>query len=133
MRSCLLDPKASLEQSHYGGTNCSRGFQGFLIDRSSWNATLDQFYSLRLSTGDDFIGHVSNIAAAAELHWTVFPLSEHRSREGQPSSQLDLTENRARNENRLTGVEENAGFWGVERGTLPAPVFLYLEVFDFHI
>src|SRR4029077_9723281 len=55
-----LDPKVPLEQSHYGGsrgTNCSRGLQGFLIGCSSWNATLDQSYSLRLSTIDYFIGH----------------------------------------------------------------------------
>jgi hypothetical protein len=34
---------------------------------------------------------------------------------------------------RVTQFGENAGFWGVERGTLPDAVFLYLELFDFHI
>jgi hypothetical protein len=36
-------------------------------------------------------------------------------------------------ENRGTQFGENAEFWGVERGTLPEAVFLYLESFDFHI
>jgi hypothetical protein len=36
-------------------------------------------------------------------------------------------------ENRVTQFEEDAEFRGVEKGTLPDAVFLYLEVFDFHI
>ena len=36
-------------------------------------------------------------------------------------------------ENRVTQFEDNAEFRGVERGTLPEAVFLYLESFDFHI
>jgi hypothetical protein len=51
----------------------------------------------------------------------------------QPNSQLDLTENRARNGKSRDVIWGDAEFWGVERGALPDAVFLYLEMFDFHI
>jgi hypothetical protein len=65
VRSVFLIPRFLLSNLYGGsrGTNCSRGLQGFLIGCSSWNATLDQSYSLRLSTGGYFIGHCQQLCS----------------------------------------------------------------------
>src|SRR5260370_11250375 len=63
---------------------------------------------------------------------TPFLPSERRSRVVQPSSQLDLTENRALKRYCSDRILGNARILGVQRGGLPEAVFLYAELFDLH-
>ena len=78
---------------------------------------------------------MSNIAVAAVPNWpglhSLHPSTDHEKC-NRVANWISL-KTELETENRVTQFEENAEFWGVERGTLRDPIFLDLELFDFHI